>query len=83
MSKEIEVRKSILKPHMWIASIIKGNFVQPDKSSGLPYYYTTEAEAQAAVDLYLGKQKPIYAVPKMREYPGGATRDTDETKLDY
>jgi len=50
--------------------------------------FPSEAKAQAALDLYLEKQKlvdpnPLKGQAAMREYPGGATRDTAQGKLDY
>jgi len=46
--------------------------------------FYTEAQAQAALDLYKQKQNLKVSTTKaMREFDGGATRDTDTTKLDY
>ena len=43
--------------------------------------FDTEAEAQAALNLYLGKNKSEQ--PKIRKFDTGATRDTVVGKLDY
>jgi len=57
--------------------------------------YVSKAKAQAALDLYLEKeiiqertmakltQEPVGGKTTMREYAGGATRDTTRGKLDY
>jgi len=47
--------------------------------------FDTEAKAWAALDLYKQKQglKKVPTIKTMREFDGGATRDTDTTKLDY
>jgi len=63
-------------------------YIQPDGSEGPYFVYDTEAEAQAALDLYLEKQPQQCqvtpgVVETMREFKGGATRDTLRGKLSY
>lgn len=45
--------------------------------------YNTEIEAQAALDLYLEKQKELQQSVEIRTFATGATRDTVQNKLDY
>jgi len=56
----VEVRPAATKQGKWVADIIGGlcDFVRPDGTSGYVYFYDTEAEAQAALDLYLKMQEP-------------------------
>ena len=50
-----------------------------------PYFdFKTKAEAQAALDLYLEKQRQKKEQPaQIRTFDSGATRDTTQGKLDY
>jgi hypothetical protein len=85
---EFRVRKTDDIDNKWV--VANGDtittthyYIQPNGGSFACYKsYETEAEAQAAFDLYLEEQRP-QGNKSMREYVGGATRDTDQNKLDH
>jgi len=56
MSEKVNVRASMIELGTWVGDIRGGGFVQPDGTSGLVYFFDTQADAQKAADLYEAKQ---------------------------
>jgi len=56
MSEKVNVRASAITPGTWVGHIKSNGFVQPDGTSGLVYFFDTQADAQKAADLYKIKQ---------------------------
>ena len=56
MSEKVNVRASAITPGTWVGHIKSNGFVQPDGTSGLVYFFDTQADAQKAADLYEAKQ---------------------------
>ena len=93
MNNAIVRRSTITKDRRWVAyakSPVGGHIEADGTPKGVYCDYPTKAEAQAALDLYLEKQiiqertkSKIKLTQAMRDFVGGATRDTDTTKLDY
>ena len=89
----ITVRKSSVEYDKWVAYVgrpVRSHIKADGTVDGKYCDYPTEAEAQAAADLYLEKQKPQTKCEPaqcncylMREFDGGATRDTTQGKLSY